>query len=174
MVFAQWMSRTRDLVDQINQITIEIHDIKERRKNKINSSRGATSTFNVHNHILSGPLQEGHEEHDENGIHYDGSIRTDHLLPRNAHSQERCAPTQYPTPTGPTASPPLPPELHPSSPSSGNPVKPVSSMTPWSKKPNDSVSPGNEGDNVGGVVDLLCTTNGTTSGGVSDVGPCDD
>ena len=168
------MSRTRDLVDQINLITIEIRDIKERRKTKIDSARGVTSTFNVRNHILSGPLQEGHEEHDENGIHYDGSTQTVHPLPRNAHNQEHCAPTQYPTPTEPIASPPLPPELHPSSPSNGNPVKPVSSTTPWSKRPNVSVSLGNEGDNVGGVVDLLCTMNGTTSGDVNDVGPCDD
>ena len=36
------------------------------------------------------------------------------------------------------------------------------------------MSPGNEGDNVGRVVDLLCTTNGTTSGGENDADPCDD
>jgi len=132
------VSRTRDLVDQINMITIEIRDIKERKKTKVNSAEGTKGTFNVRNHILSGPLQEGHGEHDENGIHYDDSTQTVHPLPRNVYNPEHCAPAQYPTPTGPTASPPLPPELHPSSPSSGNPAKPVSSTTPWSKKPNDT------------------------------------
>ena len=174
LILPQELSRTRDLVDQIKKITIEIRDIKERKKSKINSAEGTTSTISVHNHKLSDPLQEGHEGHDEHDIHYNGSKQNVHQLPRNVHNQEHYAPTQYPTPIGPIASPPLPPELHPSSPSNGNPVKPVSSTTPWSNGLTASAYPENEGDNVGGVVDLLCTTNGTTSGGVNDVGPCDD
>jgi len=67
------LSRTRDLVDQIKQITIEICDIKERKRIIVNSSK-VSSTVNVHNHTLSGPLQEGHAEHDESGVHYDDSI----------------------------------------------------------------------------------------------------
>ena len=167
----QHMSRTRDLVDQIKQITIEIRDIKTRSKN---ISLGGTNTINVHNHTENDPLQVGHEEHDEDVVHYDDNIRSVHQSPRSKNNQEHCAPAQYPTPTESTSSPPPPPELHPSSLSSGNPVKPVSSTTPWSKRPNDPASPGNEGDNVGGVVDLLCTTNGTTSGGVNDAVPCAD
>ena len=137
-------------------------------------SKEADHTVNVRNHIGSGLLQEGHEEHDNYDVHYEDSKQTVHLSPRSTNNQRGCVPTQYPTPIESTALPPLPPELHPSSPSSGNPVRPVLSMTPWSKRPNDPVSPGNEGDNVGGVVDLLCTTNGMTSGGVNDVVPCAD
>jgi len=62
----------RDLVDQIKQITIEICDIKERKKTKIDSSK-VQNTINVRNHTLSGPLQEGHEEHDEGGIRYENN-----------------------------------------------------------------------------------------------------
>ena len=160
-------------VDQIKQITIEIHDIKERKRNKINSSM-VQNTVNVRNHISNGPLQEDHGKHDESGIRYKDNTQTVHPVPDSESTQEHCALTQYPVPTGPTASPPLPPELHFSSPSSGNPVKPVSSTTPWSKRPNDPVSPGNEGDNIGGVVDLPCTTNRMTSGDVNDVGPCNE
>jgi len=167
------VSRMRDLVDQIKQITIEIRDIKERRKINVDSSK-VSNTINVHNHTLSGPLQEGHEEHDEDDVHYENSIRTVHPQPRSKNNRTHYVPAQYPTPIEPTASPPLPPELHPSSPSNGNPVKPVSSTTPWSKRPNDLESSGNEGDNVGGVVDLLCMTYGMTSGGVNDAVPCDD
>ena len=167
------VSRTRDLVDQIKQITIEICDIKERKKTKIDSSK-EVNTINVRNHTLSGPLQEGHEEHDESDVHYEDSKQTVHQSPHSTNNRRRYVPTQYPTPIGPTSLPPLPPELHPSSPSNESPVKLASSTTPWSKKPNDPASPGNEGDNAGGVVDLLCTTNGTTSGGVNDVVPCAD
>jgi len=168
------VSQTQDLVDQIKQITIEIRDIKDKKKSNIDFRETTSSTINVHNHTLSGPLQEGHEEHDEDDIRYEDSIRTVHLVPDNTYTQEHCAPTQYPSPEEPTASLPPFPELHPSSPSNGNPAKPVSSTTPWSKSPNDPGSPGNEGDNVGGVVDLLCTTNGTTSGSANDVDPCAD
>ena len=66
------MSRTRDLIDQIKQITIEIRDIKDRRKPKIDSSE-ELRTVNVRNHTLSGPLQEGHEEHDEDNVHYESN-----------------------------------------------------------------------------------------------------
>jgi len=165
------MSRTRDLIDQIKQITIEIRDIKERSKNKIDSSE-VSNTINVHNHTLSGPLQDDHAEHDEDDVRYEDNIRNGHPQLYSMYNRTRYAPVQYPIPIVSTSSPPLPPELHPSSPSNGNPVKPVSSTTPWSKKPIDPESPGNEGDNVGGVMgDLLCGTNGMTSGDASDVGP---
>ena len=168
------MSQTRDLVDQIKQITIEIRDIKERNKIKIDSQE-VSNTINDHNHILSGPLQDGHVEHDEDDVHYEDNIRNVHRQPRSMSNRIRYALTQYPSPTISTSSPLPPPELHPSSPSNGNPVKPVSSTTPWSKRPNDPGSPANEGDNVGGVMgDLLCGTNGTTSGGANDDDPCDD
>jgi len=85
------VSRTQDLVDQIKQITIEIRDIKERRKNKINSSN-VQNTFNVHNRIRNGPLQEGHEEHDEDDVHYDDSKQNDHQLLDNTNSQICCVP----------------------------------------------------------------------------------
>ena len=165
------MSRTRDLVDQIKQITIEIRDIKERNKAKYNSQE-VPNTFSAHNRIQNDPLQDGHAGHDEDDVHYEDSIQSVHPQPRNRYTRTHYVPTQYPSPTVSTSSTPLPPELHPSSPSSGNPVKPVSSTTPWSKKPNDSGSPEIVGDNVGGVMgDLLCGTNGTTSGDASDVGP---
>jgi len=161
----------RDLVDQIKQITIEIRDIKERNKNKIDYQK-VSNTVSVHNHTRSGPLQDGHAGHDEDDVHYEDSTRTDHRLPGSKYNRTRYAPVQYPIPTISTSSTPLPPELHPSSPSSGNPAKPVSSTTPWSTKPNEYGSPEIVGDNVGGVMgDLLCGTNGTTSGDASDVGP---
>ena len=165
------MSRTSDLINQIKQITIELRDIKTR--NHVNSSK-VSNTVNVHNRTENGPLQVGHEAHDEDDVHYDDSIRNVHQPLHSRYNQERCAPTQYPTPIESTSSPPLPPELHPSPPSNGNPAKPVSSTTPWSRRPNIPESPGNEEDNVGGVVDLLCTTNGTTSGDVNDAVPCAD
>jgi len=165
------LSRTRDLVNQIKQITIEIRDIKERSRNKIDSQE-VSNTINVRNHILSGPLPDDREEHEQDGVHYADNIRNNHPQPHNRYTQTHCVPTQYPIPTRSTSLPPLPPELHPSSPSNGNPVKPVSSTTPWSKKPNDSGSPEIVGDNVGGVRgNLLCGTNGMTSGDASDVGP---
>ena len=167
------VSRTRDLVDQIKQITIEIRDIKERRNIKIDSSKVA-STINARNHTLSDLLQDGHEGHDEGDVHYEDNIQNVHQLPRSRNNQRRYVPTQHPTPIVSTSLPPLPPELHPSSPSSENPVKPVSSTTPWSEKPNDPGFPENEGDNVGERGDLLCTTSGTTSGSVNDVVPCAD
>jgi len=168
------VSRTRDLVDQIKQITIEIRDIKEKKKNKINSMDKTTNTINVHNHTMSGPLQEGHEVHDEDGGHYDDSKQTGRQLPRSMYNQKRYALVQYPTIKEPISSPPLPPELHPSSPNSESPSRPASLTTPWSKKPIDPESPGNEGDNAGGVVDLLWTTKGMTSGGASDADPNDE
>ena len=165
------LSRTRDLVDQIKQITIEIRDIKERNKNKIDSQE-VPNTISVRNHILSGPLPDDHEGHEQDGVHYEDSIRSVHQQPHSMYTRTHYVPTQYPSPTISTSSLLLPPELHPSSPSNGNPVKPVSSTTPWSKRSNDPESPANEGDNVGGVRgDLLCGTNGTTSGDASDVGP---
>jgi len=166
------VSRTRDLVDQIKQITIEIRDIKRRSKNKINSAE-VSSTISVHNHTLSGPLQVGHEEHDEDDVHYEDSTQSDHQQPGNKYNRTRYVPTQYPTPTVSTSSPPLPPELHPSSSSNGNPVKPVSSTTPWSKKPNDPESPEIVGDNVGGVMGvLLCGVMGVLLCGVMGVLLC--
>jgi len=164
------LSRTHTLVEQIKQITIEIRDIKE--KNKFNTKK-VKNTFSVHNRTWNGRLQEGHEEHDEHDVHYEGNIQTAHPAPDNMCNQEHCAPAQYPIPIVSTSSTPLPPELHPSSPSSGNPVKPVLSTTPWSKKPIDPESPANEGDNIGGVVGLpWTTTNGMTSGSANDDDPC--
>jgi len=174
LTFSSPLSRTRDLVDQIKQITIEIRDIKERKKHRIDSSR-ITNTINVRNHTQSGPLQGGHEEHDKDDVHYEYSIQSDHQLPGSKSTQRHYAPAQYPSPIVSTSLPPPPPELHPSLPSNENPVKPVSSTTPWSKRPNDPGSPANEGDNVGGVMGVpLCTTNGMTSGDEIDVGPCAD
>jgi len=68
-----YLSRTRDLVDQIKQITIEIRDIKERRKTKIDLAK-VSNTINVHNRTQNGPLQDGHVEHDEDDVHYEDSI----------------------------------------------------------------------------------------------------
>jgi len=170
-VIGPLVSRTRDLVNQIKQITIEIRDIKERSRNKIDSQK-VSNTVSVRNHTLSGPLQDDHAGHDEGDVHYEGSIQSVHQQPYNTYTRTCYAPVQYPIPIGSTSSPPPLPELHPSSPSNGNPVKPVSSTTPWSKKPNDSGSPEIVGDNVGGVRgNLLCGTNGMTSGDAIDVGP---
>jgi len=115
------VSRTRDLVDQIKQITIEICDIKNKKKTKIVLEDRSTSTFNVHNHTLSGHLQECHVKHDEGDVHYEDSILIVHPVPDSMHTLEHCAPTQCPSPTKPIASPPPPPEPHPSLPGSGIP-----------------------------------------------------
>ena len=66
------MSRTQDLIDQIKQITIEICDIKDRRRKDIDFKKDK-STINVHNHNWSDLLQECHEEHDEDDVHYEDS-----------------------------------------------------------------------------------------------------
>jgi len=135
------MSRTHDLVKQIKQITIEIHDIKEKRKKTIDSKQ-CSNTINVHNHTLSGLLQEGHAKHDKDGIYYKDSKQTVHPAPDSKNTQEHCVPTQCPSPTKPIASPPPPPELHPSSLGSGNPSKLPSRKLLWSKSPNGPESPG--------------------------------
>jgi len=81
-----WLSRTQDLVKQIKEITIEIRDIKERKKHKINSISKSYDTINVRNHKRNGPLQEGHEEHDEDDVHYESSAQSDLLLLDNTNS----------------------------------------------------------------------------------------
>jgi len=72
------MSRTQDLINQIKQITIEICDIKNRKKVMDKIETRTTSTFNVHNHYKSDPLQKCHEEHDVYDIHYKDSTRIVH------------------------------------------------------------------------------------------------
>jgi len=67
------MSRTQVLVDQIKQITIEICDIKNKKRNNIGIMH-SNNTFNVHNHKQSDPLQRCHEEHDEDDVHYEDSV----------------------------------------------------------------------------------------------------
>ena len=129
------------MVNQIKQITIEIRDIKDKRKRNIDFKR-TKNTINVRNHTLSDPLQEGHEEHDEDGIHYEDSIQIAHLAPDNTYTPEHCVPTQCPSPREPTASPPLPPELHPSSPDSETPEGIPSRKLRWSKSPSGPESPG--------------------------------
>ena len=141
------VSRTRDLVDQIKQITIEIRDIKERRRAKIDSSKVA-KTINAHSHIPNGPLQEGHEEHDEDGVHYKNNIRIDHPLPGNRNNQIHCVPTQYLPAEGSTASQSLPPQDHPSLPSNGSPSTPTSMTPPCSTSPSNPKSPENREGNV--------------------------
>ena len=168
------MSRTCDLIDQIKQITIEIRDIKERKKNKVDSSK-VQNTINVRNRTLSGPLQEGHEEHDEDDVHYTNSIQIVLLPLGNRSNQTHCAPTQSLLEEGSTASPSPPPLNHPSSLSSGSPSKPTSKIPPWSNEPDNPESPGNEGDNAGGVVGLpWTTTKGTPSGGDESAAVPDD
>jgi len=168
------LSRTRDLVDQIKQITIEIRDIKERRKNKINFTSTNYDTINVHSHSPSDSLQEGHEEHDEDGVHYGDSIQNNRPVPDNTYILEHCAPAQCPSPTEPTASPPLPPELHPSSPSSEIPVKTPSTKLLWSKSPSGPESPGIvEGNAVEEGDPPWNNTNSSWNNGGDDVGaPC--
>ena len=170
------MSRTQDLIDQIKQITIEIRDIKERRKRYIIDQDNVNDTSSVHNHKQNDLLRGRHEGHDEDAVHCDDNRQIVHPLPDSKHNQERYAPTPLPPEEGSIASPPLPPELHPSSPSNGSPLKPTSKSSPWSNGPSDPESPGNEGDNAGGVVDLpWTTTKGTPSGGdESIVAPADD
>ena len=134
------MSRTQDLVDQIKQITIEIRDIKERRKLKINSSI-VSNTINVHNHTRNGPLQEGYEEHDEDGVHYKNSIQSDHQSPCSKNTQEHCVPTQSLPATRSTSSQLPLPLNHPSLPSNGSPSTPTSKIPPWLTSPDDPEFP---------------------------------
>jgi len=75
--YLPFLSRAQDLLNQIKQITIGIHDIKDKRKDNIGINR-ISNTFNVRSHILNGPLQEHHEEHDEDGVHYKDNIGTNH------------------------------------------------------------------------------------------------
>ena len=169
------MSRTQDLVDQIKQITIEIRDIKGKKQDNIDIKK-RTSTINTRNHKRSDPLQECHEEHDEDVEHYIYSEQTVHQLPDSKHNLVHYAPTPLPPEEEPTSSLPWPPVLHPSSPSNGSPAKPTSKRLPWSEMPNDPESPGNEEDNAGRVDGLpWTTTNGIPSGGdESVVCPADD
>jgi len=163
------LSRTQDLINQIRQITIEIRDIKRRKQDNINSKE-TINTVNIHNHKLSDPLQECHEEHDEDVGYYVYNAQTVHPLLDNTNTLTHYAPTPLPPEGVPTSWPPWPPEPHPSSPNSGSPSKPTSKTPPWSNEPADPESPGNEGDNAGGVVGLLwTTTNGTPSGGNESV-----
>jgi len=136
------LSRTHDLVLQIKQITVKIHDIKNRKKENQINSKLDNGTFSVHNHIGNGPLQEGHVKHDEDDVCYEDSVQSVHPVLDNKNSQEHCVLTQCPSLTTPTALPSLPPELHPSSPNSGIPEGTPSRKLRWSKLPNVPESPG--------------------------------
>jgi len=140
----------RDLVDQIKQITIEIRDIKERKKTKVYSTSTDYNTINVRNHSPSGSLQGGHEGHDEDDVHYEDSTRIDLQLLGNKNNQAHCAPTQSLPAKGSTSLHPLPPEDHPSLPSNENPSTPPSTTPPWSTSPDGPKSPEIEGGNVDG------------------------
>jgi len=169
------MSRTQDLINQIKQITVEIRDIKKRKRYNIDQDKG-NDISNVYNHTPNGLLQERHEEHDEGVVHYDNNGQTVLPRPDSTNSRAHYAPTPLLPEEVSTASLPPPPELHPSSPSNGSPSKPTSKIPPWSNEPDDPESPGNEGDNAGGVVGLpWMTTKGTPSGGdESAVAPADN
>ena len=144
---ANLVSRTRDLIDQIKQITIEIRDIKERKKNKIELAL-VSSTINVHNHTWNGPLQEGHVEHDEGDVHYEDNIQSVPQLPRSRNNRTRYVPTQSLLAKGSTSSQSPHPRDHPSLPSNGSPSTLTSKTPPWSTSPNDPESPVIEGGNV--------------------------
>jgi len=127
---AYMLSRNQDLIDQIKQITIEIRDIKDRRKGNIEFKK-TNSTFNVRNHRQSDPLQECHEEHDEDDVHYEDSNQTVHQSPDNKNTQTHCVPIQPLPAKGSISSHPPHPELHPSSPSNRNPSMLTSMTPPW-------------------------------------------
>jgi len=136
------VSRTQDLVLQIKQITVEIRDIKKRKKEKHFKFKGRTSTFRTRNHTGNDPLQEGHVKHDEGDVHYEDNEQNVHLVPDNMNILEHCVPTQYPSPVEPIISPPPCPEPHPSSLDNGTPEEIPSRKLRWSKSPNGPESPG--------------------------------
>ena len=172
------MSRTQDLINQIKQMTVEIHDIKTRNKIKMDSSTRTNiqeETTNVHNRIRNGPLQTSHEKHDEDDIHYVHSIRSVHLVPDNMNNLEHYAPTQCPVPEESTASSPPPLAIHPSLPNRRTPSSSPSRKRPESMSPNDPESPGNEGGNIDDSCDSPSTTktNDDCDGSVGVAGvPC--
>jgi len=152
---------------QIKEITIEIRDIKDRRKHS-NHLENKTN-INVRNYTLSGPLQEGHAKHDEGGVHYEDSVQTVHLLPDNMYSPEHCALIQCPSPKEPNASPLLLPELHPSSPSNETWSKPPSKKLPSSKSPNSPESPRIVEGNADEEGDPLCTKMNSCDNEISSI-----
>jgi len=103
----------------------------------MNSNSANYDTINVRNHKPNGPLQECHEEHDEDGVHYENSTQIIHPPPRSKSNQVHYT----------SSHPPLP-ELHPSSPSNGSPSELTSMTPPWLTLPIGPKSPENEGGNV--------------------------
>jgi len=59
---------------------IEICDIKNKKRSNIGIME-INNTFNVCNRTQSGPLQERHGGHDEDGVHYEDSTGIDHPPP---------------------------------------------------------------------------------------------
>jgi len=170
------LSQTQDLIYQIKQITVEIHDIKARNKSKMNSSMKTSiqETTNIHNRILNTPLQTSHGKHDEDDEHYVHNKQSGPPVLDSRNNLEHCAPIQYPAPRAPTASSPSPLATHPSSPNRRTPACSPSMRWYKSRPPNDPKFPGNEGDNVDSSCDSPWTrTNGDCDDSVGVAGvPC--
>jgi len=103
------MSQTHELISKVEQITIEIYDIKDKKK----ASPLIIAYSKLHNHKDYDPLQRHHEEHDKGSEHYIHSIESDHPPPDSKNTQGHCVPLQCLSPKKSTLSPALPPPIHP-------------------------------------------------------------
>jgi len=138
------VSQTQILVDQIKQISIKICDIKEKTRIKSKSKRST----NTHNHILNDPPPLCGEGCDEDNVHYEDNIQSNHLSPHNRNNQKCYVPT-----------PPLPEEEssacwslllpnHQIELRQRNPPTPSPMILPWSTSSTDSESKETKEGNV--------------------------